>query len=67
MTDGFREAHDRDYIGSRDIDVGLHVDRGCSVEEITDSPVAEALTRIEAELGYSRGRFGFCQQFNNRW
>lgn len=64
MTDAFREAHDRDYIGSRDIDVGLHVDPGWSVEDITDSPVAESLERIEAELGYSRGRVGFYQQFH---
>jgi len=26
ITDGFRDAHDRPYIGSRDIDLGIHVD-----------------------------------------
>ncbi|WP_273837215.1 nucleotidyl transferase AbiEii/AbiGii toxin family protein [Halococcus sp. PRR34] len=64
MTDGFREAHDRDYIGSRDIDIGIHVDQQWTEETITDSPVAETLDRIETQLGYSRGRFGFYQQFH---
>ena len=26
VTEGFRDTHGRDYIGSRDIDLGLHVD-----------------------------------------
>lgn len=64
VNDGFRNAHDRDYVGSRDIDVGIHVDRGWTVEDVVDSSVAETLRRIESELGYSRGRFGFYEQFH---
>ena len=64
VTEGFREAHGRDYIGSRDIDIGLHVDEDWTADDITDSPVGETLERIEEELGYSRGRFGFYQQFH---
>lgn len=63
-NDGFRAAHDRDYIGSRDIDLGIHVDPEWTAEDVTDSPVAETIARIETELGYSRGRFGFYQQFH---
>ena len=58
VTEGFREAHGRDYIGSRDIDIGLHVDEDWTADDITDSPVGETLERVEEELGYSRGRFG---------
>jgi hypothetical protein len=64
VTEGFREAHGRDYIGSRDIDIGLHVDEDWTADDITDSPVGETLERVEEELGYSRGRFGFYQQFH---
>lgn len=64
VTNGFRAAHERDYIGSRDIDIGIHVDQRWTGETITDSPVAETLDRVETQLGYSRGRFGFYQQFH---
>lgn len=64
VTDGFQEAHGRSYIGSRDIDLGVHIDPAWSVEDIQAAPVATTLERIETELGYSRGRFGFYQQFH---
>jgi hypothetical protein len=64
VTDGFRDAHGRDYIGSRDIDIGIHLDQQWTEETIADSPVAETLDRVETRLGYSRGRFGFYQQFH---
>ena len=64
VTEGFRDTHGRDYIGSRDIDLGLHVDEEWTADDITDSPVSETVERIGEELGYSRGRFGFYQQFH---
>jgi hypothetical protein len=64
VTDGFREAHGRPYIGSRDIDLGLHIDVECSSSELEATPVATTLDRIETELGYHRGRFGYYQQFH---
>lgn len=64
VTEGFRNAYDRPYIGSRDIDLGIHIDPGWSQEELAVSPVATTLARIETELGYRRGRFGFYQEFH---
>lgn len=64
VTDGFREVHGRAYIGSRDIDLGIHVDPSWSVEDLADSTVAITLDHIETELGYRRGRFGFYQEFH---
>ena len=64
VTDGFQDAHDRAYIGSRDIDLGIHVDPSWSAGELRTAPVATTLERIENDLGYSRGRFGFYQQFH---
>ena len=64
VTEGFRDTHGRDYIGSRDIDIGLHVDEDWTADDITDSPVGETLERVEEKLEYRRGRSGFYQQFH---
>lgn len=64
VTEPFRERHGRAYIGSRDIDLGVYVDPELSPDELTESPVSATLNRIENELGYTRGRFGFFQQFH---
>jgi len=64
VTDGFQAAHDRAYIGSRDVDLGIHIDPSWSTDELHTAPVTTTLERIENDLGYSRGRFGFYQQFH---
>ncbi|MFQ3293190.1 MAG: hypothetical protein ACI8VE_000247 [Natrialbaceae archaeon] len=64
VTEGFRDAYDRSYIGSRDIDLGIHIDPEWSQEELAGSSVATTLNRIETELEYRRGRFGFYQEFH---
>lgn len=64
VTDGFQEAHGRPYIGSRDIDIGVHINSEWSVAELAEAPVAATLKRLENELSYERGRFGFYQQFH---
>lgn len=64
VTGGFQDAHGRTYIGSRDIDLGIHVDPSWSTDELQAASVATTLDRIENDLGYSRGRFGFYQQFH---
>ena len=63
VNEGFQAEYGRPYIGSRDIDVGVHVDADWSGEELRDAPVGRSLQRIE-ELGYTRSRFGFVQNFN---
>lgn len=64
VTDGFRAVHGREYIGSRDIDLGIHVDPSWSAEDLADSTVATTLDHLETELGYRRGRFGFYKEFH---
>lgn len=64
VTDGFQEAHGRPYIGSRDIDLGVHIDTEWSGTELAAAPVGTTIERIESELDYHRGRFGFYQQFH---
>jgi hypothetical protein len=64
VTDGFRQTHGRSYIGSRDIDIGVHVDPDWSASELRTKPVGKTLQRIETGLEFHRGRFGFYRQFH---
>jgi hypothetical protein len=59
VTDAFQAAHGRQYIGSRDIDLGVHVDPEWDMETLDSKPVATTLTAVGSEMGYNRGRFGF--------
>jgi hypothetical protein len=64
VTDAFREEHGRSYIGSRDIDLGVHVDPEWDTTTLRSKPVSTTLANIESELAYNRGRFGFYQYFH---
>jgi hypothetical protein len=59
----FENEHGRQYIGSRDIDLGVHVDSEWTPEELPETPVGKSITRIR-ELGYTKSRFGFVQNFH---
>lgn len=60
VTPGFHDAHGREYIGSRDIDIGVHVDASWSREDFPVTPVGDSISAIE-DLGYTKSRFGFVQ------
>lgn len=62
VTPGFRAEHGREYIGSRDIDIGVHVDAGWTGEDLLETPVGDSISAIE-DLGYTKSRFGFVQHF----
>lgn len=63
VNDGFQQEHGREYIGSRDIDLGIHVGPEWSEPEIRVISVAQTLEAVE-DLGYNRSRFGFVQAFH---
>ena len=58
VNPGFHSEHGREYIGSRDIDIGVHVDSGWSDEELPGTPVRTSIPAIE-DLGYTKNRLGF--------
>lgn len=62
VTPGFHAAHGREYIGSRDIDIGVHVNASWSREGLPATSVGNSLSAIE-DLGYTKSRFGFVQNF----
>lgn len=63
VTDVFETEYGRSYIGSRDIDIGIFVDPDWTATEIEQQSVADTMKRIESQMGYERGRFGFYQEF----
>lgn len=63
VNKGFEDRHARDYIGSRDIDLGVHVDPKWDKDELENSPVGVTLKSIETDLGYLKSRFGFVKYF----
>lgn len=62
VNPGFRSEHGREYIGSRDIDIGVHVDASWTGEDLPEKPVGNTISAIE-DLGYTKSRFGFVQNF----
>lgn len=65
VVERFQADEGRPYIGSRDIDIGVHVDPKWSHTDIADKPVGQLLERIETQLDYNRSRFGFLKQVDH--
>lgn len=63
VNDGFQRAYGRDYIGSRDVDFGFHVDPGWSREELLGSPIGESIRRVK-DAGYQPLSFRFVRYFD---
>lgn len=62
----FKKNQNREYIGSRDIDLGVHIDTNWNENEIRNSSVGRTLNSIENELGYEKSRFGFVKHFDRK-
>lgn len=62
VNPGFQKEQGRNYIGSRDIDLGVHIDPKWTSSEILNEAVAKTIKRLEKE--YIRSRFGFQQHFH---
>ena len=61
VVDGFRETTGRDYLGSRDIDLGFSmVD-----EDLKRAPIGHAITCLEEVLGFQPLSFRFMREFDN--
>lgn len=60
---GFQDAYGRGYIGSRDIDIGFHIDPAWSEVDLPDTPIGRSLRNLE-ELGYVPLSFRLVRYFN---
>lgn len=63
VTPGFHSEHGREYIGSRDIDIGIHVEESWNSEDLRETPIGRSISAIE-DVGYTKSRFGFVQHFH---
>lgn len=63
VNDKFKEEQARDYIGSRDIDLGFKVDPTWKPSEIKEKAVGRSLRKIE-ELSCTKSRFGYEVNFH---
>lgn len=62
VNPGFQREHGREYIGSRDIDIGVHIDPDWKPNRFSEKPVSKSIEEIQG-LGYTKSRFGFVQNF----
>jgi len=64
VNEAFEAARGQPYIGSRDIDIGVHIDPTWDAETLAQRPVGQTYAKIRDELCYTPSRFGFAQQFH---
>lgn len=63
VNEGFQSEYDGEYIGSRDVDLGFHVDPGWDAGELEAAPVRDSVERVMDE-GYTPAGFRFVRHFN---
>lgn len=61
VNESFSKMHGSSYLGSRDIDICFHVDPGQTVEALSTSTFAQALSIVK-QAGYTpHGSYRFCK------
>lgn len=60
----FKKATGRNYIGSRDIDLGFHFEKNCDDKCLRESTFAKSLNIIENELGFAPVGFRYLKEFH---
>lgn len=63
VNDNFKEAQGRNFMGSKDIDLGFHVETTWTDSQLMDSTFAKAIARIE-EVGFAPLSFRFVKHFH---
>jgi len=64
VNESYQTATGRDYIGSRDVDVGFHIDMGWSGEELSEASFGSFLRRLE-DLGFQSQSFRLYRDFDH--
>ena len=52
VNKNFQKAQGRPYLGSRDIDLGFHLDKDATIENMKNSPLAKSLDVLEHNLKF---------------
>ncbi|MHB1907599.1 MAG: hypothetical protein ACYCQJ_01860 [Nitrososphaerales archaeon] len=64
LNDKFNASKGRDYLGSKDIDLGFHLDPKWSKSDYTKSDLNKAINTIES-MGFEPVSFRYLKQFSN--
>jgi len=64
LNDRFKELKGREYQGSRDIDLGFHLDPKWTRKEFKNSPLSRALTKLN-EMGFKRQAYRFFKSYRS--
>lgn len=64
VNKNFKKATGRNYIGSRDIDLGFHFEKDWSEKYLRGSTFAKSLRIIEEELGFVPVGFRYLKEFH---
>ncbi len=63
VNKNFEKANGRSYIGSRDIDIGFHIDKDWTEKQLRESDFVSALSTIE-KVGFSSVSFRLVKDFD---
>ena len=63
LNEKFENATGREYIGSRDIDLGFHFDPKWNQKEFENSPFSKAIAKISA-MGFEPESYRFVKRFH---
>ena len=63
VNDNFKETEGRNYLGSRDIDLGFHIDKNLTQEQLNKTTISKSLKLIEKE-GFKPQGFRYYKEIN---
>lgn len=63
VNDRFREVVGRDYLGSRDIDLGFHIDLNWSKGEFDNSAFNRSMAKIK-QMGFETDSYRFVKRYH---
>jgi len=63
VNNNFKETEGRNYLGSRDIDLGFHIDKNLTQEQLNDTTISKSLRLIEKE-GFKPQGFRYYKEIN---
>ncbi len=64
VNKNFKKTTGRNYIGSRDIDLGFHFEKDWSEKDLRESTFARSLRVIEDKLGFVPVGFRYLKEFH---
>lgn len=64
VNKNFQKAQGRQYLGSRDIDIGFHLDKNARMEQMKNSALAKSLEILQNKLGFKSVSFRLIKEIH---